>query len=461
MTQTSTDRDSLTSIIILTHNRLAETQACVESIRRYTKPGTYEIVVVDNNSTDGTRAWLASQPDIHTILNNENLGFPAGCNQGIRMARGNTIVLLNNDTVVTPRWLDNLLTCLYSADDIGAVGPVTNHACYYQAISVPYRTMEEMHQFAEQYNHSNPQKWERRLKLIGFCFVVKRTVLDKVGLLDERFSPGHFEDDDLSLRILQAGYQLVLCRDTFIHHHGSATFVHRDDVQQVVATNSKKFRDKWGFDSHYSLHIRYDVLQLMNQHPRDKELKVLEIGCACGATLLQVRNLYPNARLYGVELNPNAASIATLFADVQAMDIEENIHYEKEFFDYIIFADVLEHLYDPWNVVRRFREHLAPGGVILASIPNVMHISVIRDLVNGNWNYTDVGLLDRTHVRFFTLNTIDRMFADAGYSNREYAVNVSPLTELDKAWVRALTNVSEHKNETLFTAYQYLCRVTK
>lgn len=92
-----------TSIIILTYNNLVYNRICVDSIRKYTKENTYEIVVVDNNSTDGTREWLKEQKDIVAIFNEENVGFPKGCNIGIAAAgKENDILFLNNDTVVTP-----------------------------------------------------------------------------------------------------------------------------------------------------------------------------------------------------------------------------------------------------------------------------------------------------------------------------------------------------------------------
>ena len=122
--------EQLTSIIILTYNQLAHTKNCLASIRQFTRPEEYEIIVVDNCSTDETVAWLKQQKDIRAIFNNENKGFPAGCNQGIRIARGSEILLLNNDTIVTPNWLNNLKRALYSDASIGAVGPVTNYAIY-------------------------------------------------------------------------------------------------------------------------------------------------------------------------------------------------------------------------------------------------------------------------------------------------------------------------------------------
>jgi len=146
-----------TSIIILTYNNLMYNNKCVDSIRKYTKEDSYEMIVVDNNSTDGTREWLMEQNDIKAILNDENVGFPKGCNIGIAAAdKENDILLLNNDTVVTPRWLDNLKTCIYSDDKVGATASITNNCSNYQAISVPYSDLKDMISFAEVNNVSKP-----------------------------------------------------------------------------------------------------------------------------------------------------------------------------------------------------------------------------------------------------------------------------------------------------------------
>ncbi|WP_258112539.1 glycosyltransferase, partial [Alicyclobacillus sp. SP_1] len=342
----------ITSIVILTHNKLAFTRLCIESIRRWTTPNTYEIIVVDNCSTDGTKEWLLRQTDISPIFNASNVGFPAGCNQGIAQSQGQNILLLNNDVVVTEHWLDSLISCLYSSNTIGAVGPVTNNASNYQAIETNYGDdINEMQLYAAKIRVENYKVWERRLKLVGFCILIKRSVIDHVGGLDERFSPGNFEDDDLSIRIIKAGYDLVVCKDVFVHHFGSATF--REDpvlYNELMTSNSRKFIAKWGFNPSYSMLIRHEIIQLMDRHEKTDELKILEVGCACGATLLQIKNYYPNSELHGIELNHNSADVASTFCTVSAMDAEEPLAYPLEYFDYIIAADVLEHLKNPWDV---------------------------------------------------------------------------------------------------------------
>lgn len=241
----------LTSILVITYNNLEYNKFCIESIRQYTEPDSYELIVIDNHSTDGTVEWLQGQQDIKVIINSENAGFPVGCNQGIKAAKGNNILLLNNDTIVTPNWLTNLAKCLYSASDIGAVGAVTNSCSNFQNIPCDYSSLEEMIRFARQVNHSNPDLWEDRARLVGYCMLIKAEIIKEIGLFDEVFSPGNYEDDDYCLRIRKAGYRLVLCRDTFIHHFGSVSF--REQANQynsLLEVNRQKFAAKWGLPPH-------------------------------------------------------------------------------------------------------------------------------------------------------------------------------------------------------------------
>lgn len=457
------DQDTMkTSIIILTYNKLDYTKGCIESIRQFTRPGSYEIIVVDNNSTDETVGWLKQQEDIRCIFNAENKGFPAGCNQGMKIAECDDILLLNNDIIVTQNWLDNLSTCLHSAEDIGAVGPVTNFANYYQTVSCKYHTVPEMQEFARKFNVSNPDKWERRLKLIGFCMLIRKSVVDKIGFLDERFTPGHFEDDDYSVRMRREGYKIFLCQDTFIHHWGSVSF--KDEPEKHVAlgaANAKKFEDKWGFNSEYSSYIRHEIIACMDS-PLDAPIKVLEVGCGCGATLLKIKHDYKNAELFSIELNENSAIDAKDISELSSIDLENDaIPYPDNYFDYIIFADVLEHLNDPWKVLKKMRPCLADGGAILASIPNVMHFSLLRDLLNGNWTYQESGLLDRTHLRFFTMNEITKMFVDAGYPDLKYKSKPSPLNDEDLAFVKKLGELGDENLIPQYKAHQYLVRAGK
>ena len=241
------DKKKLTSIVILAYNNLVHTRACIESIMQHTRE-PYEIVLVDNGSGDGTADYLNSLKNVRVIRNETNLGFVRGCNQGIKASEGSYILLLNNDTVVAENWLTNLISCIESNPKIGLVGPLSNYVSGAQLIEVNYNDLDEMQQFALRFNHRDPEKYMVVDRLVGFCLLIKKEVIDNIGLLDEQFGTGNYEDDDYCVRARRAGYRLVCARDTFVHHFGVATFLETDGIggyKRRLAVNESKFLEKW------------------------------------------------------------------------------------------------------------------------------------------------------------------------------------------------------------------------
>ncbi|MBO2944000.1 glycosyltransferase family 2 protein [Paenibacillus sp. F411] len=238
----------LTSIIIPTFNGLELLRSCVEHIRTYTDTA-YEIIVVDNGSRDGTCEYCL-QEGLFLISLPQNLGFPAACNYGLRAARGDSLLLLNNDVLVSPRWLSLLTQALYSRPEYGIAGPVTNYASGIQQVKVSYKNREGFLVEAERHNRSNPARWREVQRIVGLCFLFKREVAQSIGLLDEGFSPGHYEDDDYCYRARKKGYRLILAGDVLVHHEGSASFRRRypRGMRALIARNRKRFIQKWGCD---------------------------------------------------------------------------------------------------------------------------------------------------------------------------------------------------------------------
>ncbi len=236
----------LTSIILVTHNQWNYTRQCLESVRfRTDEP--YELILVDNGSTDGTAEFLRSQPDVRLISNPDNRGFPAAVNQGLAIARGRQIVLLNNDTIVTTGWLRRLLKALESDPSIGLVGPVSNRVSGPQQIEVDYRDLASLDGFAWVWGRRHAGQVRDLDRLVGFCLLLKREVVDQIGGFDERFGIGNFEDDDYCLRTRAGGYRTVVAVDSFVHHFGGRTFVGSGvDFTALMAENGAKFREKWG-----------------------------------------------------------------------------------------------------------------------------------------------------------------------------------------------------------------------
>jgi GT2 family glycosyltransferase/tetratricopeptide (TPR) repeat protein/2-polyprenyl-3-methyl-5-hydroxy-6-metoxy-1,4-benzoquinol methylase len=235
----------LTSIVLLTHNELPYTRLCLDSIRQYTDP-TYELIIVDNASTDGTLDYLRALGGVRVLANAENRGFPAAANQGLQAATGTQVLLLNNDTVVTTGWLDRLLRALAAGPRIGLVGPCSNCVSGEQQVKVGYDDLGGLDGFAWQWGKAHDCVLEDTDRLVGFCLLIRRAVLDAVGLLDERFGLGCFEDDDYCRRALRAGFRAVIARDAFVHHFGGRTFVgSRVDFAALMGRNQRLYQEKW------------------------------------------------------------------------------------------------------------------------------------------------------------------------------------------------------------------------
>lgn len=296
-------KNGVTSIIILSYNTLTMLQMCIESIRGFTTPYTYELIVVDNASRDGSVEWLKEQSDIKCIFNKDNKGFPIGCNQGMEIATGSEILLLNSDVIVTPRWLEQLKKALYSSDKIGAVSCLTNKCSNMQQIPVQYDVnnidIDSLIEFAAQFNHTDSSKWLPYYTLVGFCMLFRTSLYKEIGGLDEIFSPGNFEDDDYSIRIRMAGYQLLLCQDTFIHHFGSGSFINSltneekakkiEQYNALLNKNRNVFMKKWNLPYGYK-EITIDVNSLKKCISSSR--KILVIGrCNIQDIISLIRNM--------------------------------------------------------------------------------------------------------------------------------------------------------------------------
>ena len=235
------------NIVIVTYNNLDYTKLCIRSILDKTAYPNYEIIVVDNDSTDGTKDYLKSIEgnNIKVVLNDENLGFAKANNIGIRLSEGEYVILLNNDTIVTRGWIMGLLR--HFKGSVGMVGPVTNSIGNEAKINVEYDNLNEMDAFAEYYTNKHFGDEFEIDVLAMFCVAVKREVINRVGLLDERYKVGMFEDDDYAIAVKRAGYKIICAEDVFIHHFGGATFKKymNSEYREIFDENRKRFEEKW------------------------------------------------------------------------------------------------------------------------------------------------------------------------------------------------------------------------
>jgi GT2 family glycosyltransferase len=232
------DAAALTSVIIPCWNALALTRVCLKQLVRWTtRP--YELIIIDNASADGSGAWLKDfrsrvlRENPHKALrrfrivtNKTNLGYPAAMNQGIRAARGALLLFGNNDVAVTPLWLENMQEAL-KAPRAAIAGvsafslPPRAHGSRISWGRRPwYRGIKSLERYAIAWSLEGrcPVFFPADGFFPGFWFLTRRSVLDRVGVFDERYGQGGFEDMDMQWRMRRLGYRLGFSGRSFVHH---------------------------------------------------------------------------------------------------------------------------------------------------------------------------------------------------------------------------------------------------
>jgi GT2 family glycosyltransferase len=240
------------SVIVVTWENSALTRLCLESLLAHMHDVSFELIVVDNASTDGTDTYLqalaAAEPRVRLILNERNEGFARACNQGARAAVGDVLVFLNNDTVLAPGWLGGLCNHLRRIE-VGAVNAVTNRIGTEAEVSERAHTLGEFLERAARRLALHAGEARPVEMLAFFCLALPRDVWTHIGPLDESFGRGLFEDDDYSARLRAAGYTLVCAEDVLVYHMGGASFgqlVPDGTYRKLFDENRRRFESKWG-----------------------------------------------------------------------------------------------------------------------------------------------------------------------------------------------------------------------
>jgi ubiquinone/menaquinone biosynthesis C-methylase UbiE len=183
--------------------------------------------------------------------------------------------------------------------------------------------------------------------------------------------------------------------------------------------------------------------------PEDDQARILEVGCGTGATGALAMARGRAGFCAGIELTEHAASLARVVLDeVLVGDVERmELPWQPAFFDALIMSEVLEHLIDPWKALERLSRVVRPGGLVLASSPNVSHWRVLRELARGNFPQADQGVFDRTHMRWFTPDTFAEMFERAGFR----VVRLAPVVPFAPR-TRLLSQLTGGRFDHLFMA---------
>ena len=402
-----------------------------------------ELIIVDD--VDGEVLSISDASPSTQVLHHDHARGPAASfAEGARVAHGGSILYIESPFILQPSGLAALERDLRRDPHAGLVGPVQTGVSHNRVRMMPdYQDLDGMNDFARRV-----EKVTQELLHDDGCFLVRRAALRDVQP-DTGFQTSQGMAGDFSLRLWQAGWKVLAADDVYVHRNATG-------VTEDFVADSRRFHELHGFDISYSTNVRRDALSELDSGHAPQA--VLEAGCAAGGTLCYLQGAFPKAELCGIELNDRAAAVARFFADVQAMDLEKLDHpawHDK--FDVILMCDILEHLRDPWQTVRNMYRMTRPGGRIVISVPNITYVSVFAEMLKGQWHYEDAGILDRTHLRFFTRETAMALLTQAGYhvAKVEWTLPDLPadLQELKKQLVPLLRG---NMKEKYLEAYQWL-----
>lgn len=386
------------TIFVVAYNRLEKTKRCVESILKYSGETSYELLLIDNGSEDDTLAYFQSvpYPCKRIIRITKNLGSQYALNLAMRSFSGRYLVQITNDVIVTKNWLSNLLCCMGSDPQIGMVTPGSSNISNLQEIPLTFSSYEEMQKKAAAYNQSDPRKWEQRLRLMTVILMIKREVIEQMGMIDRGFYHD-FSDDDFSVRVRRAGYKLMLCMDTFVHHDHD--FRHGEDkdmekFQLSLEKGRKNFTDKYyGLDSwdDMSNYEGYLIHAFPNKKP-SSDPRVLGIDTACGLPILQIKN---ELRHRGILSASTVAftSEAKYYYDLQTVcdevscDRMERLSdfLENKSFDYIVLGRPINTCPEIPRLLRSLLGALRPSGTLFLKLRNTLDVASYLTMMGRNF----------------------------------------------------------------------------
>ena len=416
-----------TSIIVFAQGREQKLTSCLWSIETFTSKDSYELFVIGKDLQLSGEA--ATKIKYFEIEDNP----VAAINKAIADSNGRDIAFLYGDTVVTSHWLPRLQQVLYNTENCGAVGPIGYNSSIYQSVPIEeqkeYSTIRDMALVAAEYAVHNKGKISHSLFLDAFCILFTREIWQKFGPWVEEYQCPAKAVMDYTVNLIKAGYDCLVAKDVWLHN----SFY---PLRGAEYSDELVFRKIRGFSSGYSMGAREDLLDLANLKKSD--LTIMDIGCACGGTLMKAREVNPNAQLYGIEMSSGAAAVAEHFGQVFQADmltIDKPELLDK--FDYIFMGDVLEHIVDTDGALAKVYSWLKKGGQLIVSVPNIANISIITNLLMGKWHYVDSGILDKTHMRFFTYKEMVENLARHNFTVKTSAYShlnfESPAPELREA----------------------------
>jgi len=370
------------TVVIQAYGKLDKTRLCVETVLEHTRDLEYKLILVDNGTpTDEILDYYKSikHDNLRILKISKNLTSCFAVSIFKNLIDTEYLAIVNNDIIVTSNWLSNLMSCIKSSYKIGMVCPVSTNISNLQEEDLGgFYSLENMQEKAAIFNQSDPNKWEEKLKLIPTVTVLRREIIDRVGTYDISFYHD-FGDDDYSFRIRRAGYQLKLCRDTFVHHNHVRSIEEEEAVQKIFLKGRMDFQKKY-----FGLDAWEDALNGINAYlngfpmlkDNDSIKRALFLEPRCGTPILDMKNFLKREE----ELQFDAfITDAKYHVDLQLIADRLNtggIHtisevYRDNMFDFAILCEDINNYENPFVLLDKIGRTVKTGGYIIIRLGNV------------------------------------------------------------------------------------------
>ena len=432
-------------ILIHSDNYSDKTPFLVDYLRNTIPDIMKDVIIIDVSGI--FQAWAGCQNDITYVYYEEEPTCGSTFNHVIREFN------INEDILITDPYhlplissIENLYDALSSEKNAFAVGPVSNSFTDHQEIL--WDSADKALSWSEKVTDFEV---DEVLNLRSGVILFSGNVLNGNPFCEDAIDIENMILEKCIREFLNHRRMYVCKTSGFWDIRAGA---YKESLNLMKAGVLTLLNEK--FDLHY-LNVSGNIWlsKLIEETIKhDTAINILEIGCDCGGTLFRLKKTYRNASIYGTDISEGSLKFASEFVVTALNNIEDhNLDFGVKF-DLIIFGDVLEHLRDPLGAIEYCKTLLNPGGRIAASIPNLMNISVIKLLLNGDFPYEDAGLLDRTHIHMFTYNEIIKMFVNyAGMRIEKLTMNGS-LNKEDNLLVDTLLKLGKAE-KFMYQAFQY------
>jgi len=464
------------SVVVCGYNRLAKTKYCVECIITNTSDIDYELILVDNGSSDGTLEYFQSVDyDKKRIIHiTNNLGLFFATNYAIKYALGKYIIIIPNDVYVTQKWLLNLLCCYESDPTIGFVAALSSNVSNLQQYDLVFSNNADMQTNAAEFNQSNSSKWEERMRLISLISIYSRDVIDIVGVADPSFVHD-FGEDDYAMRLRRNGYRLVLCKDTWVHHdHDFRNMEDKDpsEYQHSLESGRSIFREKWhGIDAWDDIvNFEQALLAPIDLHAFiSADISSLCIDVRCGTPVLEIRNRLRKRGLINVDsyafttnakfcadLNTNAVCGNDVVCD--RIDFIQD-YYPDNSFDIVALGEPINTYSKPLTLLQRLFNFVKPGGLLLLKLRNTNDLNAFM-LNTGIGGTADEDMPVQIPLSDF-IETIKMLNGEVGQIVNE-SISISVADKLTvMQWLKSVNSFANESNLNALLVKNYIFSIKK